>query len=139
MAASFLAAPCALLAQDAPKILLDQPLRAVEYQLGRLTNEELVLVERKDNDVKYRPVYVAILTRKGVPQQFRDEAVTALVTMDKASRSRVLLEALAKVPDRRLRHHGKVDRHAGEPAGRLLAQGARDFRRGARRRVWHHR
>jgi len=98
MAASFLAAPCVLLAQDAPKILLDQPPRAVEYQLGRLTNEEIVLVERKDNDVKYRPVYVAILTRKGVPQQFRDEAVAALVTLDKTSRSRVLLDALAKVP-----------------------------------------
>jgi uncharacterized cupredoxin-like copper-binding protein len=98
LAASFLAAPCALLAQDAPKILLDQPLRAVEYQLGRLTNEELVLVERKDSDVKYRPVYVAILTRKGVPQQSRDEAVTALVTMDKTSRSRVLLDGLAKLP-----------------------------------------
>ena len=98
IAASLLAAPCALLAQDAPKILLDQPLRAVEYQLGRLTNDELVLVERKDSDVKYRPVYVAILTRKGVPQQSRDEAATALVTMDKTSRSRVLLDALAKVP-----------------------------------------
>ena len=43
-------------------------------------------------------MYVAILTRKGVPQQSREEAVTALVTMDKASRSRVLLDALAKVP-----------------------------------------
>ena len=53
-------------AQDAPRILLDQPLRAVEYQLGRLTNDELVAVERKDDDVRYRPVYVALLTRKGV-------------------------------------------------------------------------
>ena len=96
--AGSLLAPCALLAQDAPKVLLDQPLRAVEYQLGRLTNEELVLVERKDTDIKYRPVYVAILTRKGVPQQSRDEAVAALVTLDKASRSRVLLDALAKLP-----------------------------------------
>jgi len=83
---------------QAPKILLDQPLRAVEYQLGRLTNEELVLVERKEDDVRYRPVYFALLTRKGVPAQFRDEALAALVKMDKASRSRVLLEALAKVP-----------------------------------------
>jgi DNA-binding transcriptional ArsR family regulator/plastocyanin len=82
----------------AQKILIDQPLRAVEYQLGRLTNEELVLVERKDDDVRYRPVYMALLTRKGVAAQFRDEAVTALSKMDKATRSRVLLEALSKVP-----------------------------------------
>jgi uncharacterized cupredoxin-like copper-binding protein len=85
-------------AQDATKILIDQPLRAVEYQLGRLTNEELVLVERKEGDVRYRPVYVALLTRKGVPPQFRDEALTALVGLDKTSKSRVLLAALSKVP-----------------------------------------
>ena len=93
-------APQALRADalGADEILLDQPLRAVEYQLGRLTNEELVLVERKEDDVRYRPVYLALLTRKGVAAQFRDESLVALAKMDKASRSRVLLEALAKVP-----------------------------------------
>ncbi len=50
------------------RILLDQPPRAVEYQLGRLTNDELVRVERKDDDVRYRPVYFALLTRKGLPR-----------------------------------------------------------------------
>lgn len=83
---------------SAPRILLDQPLVAVEYQLGRLSDEELVLVERKDGDIKYRPVYFALLTRKGLASQFRDEALAALTKMDKASQSRVLLEALAKVP-----------------------------------------
>ena len=53
------AGPHAHRAQDPPRILLDQPLVAVEYQLGRLTNDELILVERKTDDVKYRPVYVA--------------------------------------------------------------------------------
>ena len=91
-------APRGVAAQDAPRILIDQPVRAVEYQLGRLTNDELTLVERKDDDVRYRPVYVALLTRKGVAAQFRDEALAALDKMDKASRSRVLLDALAKVP-----------------------------------------
>jgi len=86
------------LAQDAPRILIDQPVRAVEYQLGRLTNDELTLVERKDDDVRYRPVYVALLTRKGVAAPFRDEALAALEKIDKASRSRVLLDALIKVP-----------------------------------------
>ena len=85
-------------AQDAPKILIDQPVRAVEYQLGRLSNEELVLVERKEGDARYRPVYFALLTRRGVAPQFRDEALTALVALDKTSRSQVLLEALSKVP-----------------------------------------
>ena len=95
---SLLAAPAIARAQDAPRILLDQPARAVEYQLGRLTNEELILVERKDTDPKYRLVYFALLTRKGMPPQYRDEAIAALVKLDKSSRTRVLLDALAKVP-----------------------------------------
>jgi azurin len=81
-----------------PRILLDQPLRAVEYQLGRLSDEELVLVDRKVDDVRYRPVYLALLTRKGLAPQFRDEALAAIAAMDKTTRSRVLLEALGKVP-----------------------------------------
>jgi azurin len=90
--------PLGDVAQAQTKILIDQPLRAVEYQLGRLSNEELGLVERKADDVRYRPVYFALLTRKGMPAQFRDEAVTALTAMAKASKSGVLLEALTKVP-----------------------------------------
>ena len=85
-------------AQDAPRILLNQPIRAVEYQLDRLSNDELVLVERKGDDVRYRPVYMALLTRKGVAPQFRDESLAALSKMDKSSQSRVLLEALSRVP-----------------------------------------
>ena len=41
---------------------------------------------------------MALLTRKGVAPQFRDESLAALSKMDKASRSRVLLEALSRVP-----------------------------------------
>jgi azurin len=84
--------------QAAPKILLNQPLRAVEYQLRRLTNEELVLVERRTDDPKYRPVYMAILIRNGVAPQFREEALSALVTLDKSTPARVLIEALGRVP-----------------------------------------
>ena len=91
--------PLALgLFQDPPRILLDQPLRAVEYQLGRLTDDELSRIERKDDDVRYRPVYFALLTRKGLPRQFRDEALAALTKLDKSSATPILLEALAKVP-----------------------------------------
>ena len=43
-------------------------------------------------------MYFALLTRRGVAPQFRDEALTALVGLDKTSKSRVLLEALSKVP-----------------------------------------
>ena len=83
---------------DRPHILLDQSLRAVEYQLNRLTNDELSRVERKTDEAKYRPVYVALLTRKGMAKEFRDEAVAALVKMDRATPARVLLDALGRIP-----------------------------------------
>jgi azurin/DNA-binding transcriptional ArsR family regulator len=102
---------------QAPRILLDMPLRAVEYQLQRLTNDELVLVERKDTDVRYRPVYVALLTRRNLPAQFREEALAALTKMDKAGPTQVLLETLAKVP-------AADDLTAGTVVGVLLAQPA---------------
>jgi azurin len=98
--AAFMALPAVALAkagQDAPRILLDQSPRAVEYQLGRLSNDQLVRVERRDTDDKYRPVYAAILTRKGMARPFRAEAVAALVKMGGGSATRVLLDALAKV------------------------------------------
>jgi azurin len=92
------AAALAKAAQDAPRVLLDQSPRAVEYQLARLTNDQLARVERNDGDAKYRPVYFAILTRKGMARPLRDEALTALAKIDRATPVRVLLDALAKVP-----------------------------------------
>jgi azurin len=94
---------CAMLlpavAQDRPpRILYETSPRAVEYQLGRLSNEQLVRVERSDGDIKYRPVYVAILTRRAMARPLRAEALAALVKLDRATPTRVLLAALAKLP-----------------------------------------
>ena len=130
---AILVTPRGVAAQDAPRILIDQPVRAVEYQLGRLTNDELTLVERKDDDVRYRPVYVALLTRKGVAAQFRDEALAALEKIDKASRSRVLLDALTKVPLDDQVTAEKLLRFAPRPTRRDPAQGASDVQRRDRR------
>jgi azurin/DNA-binding transcriptional ArsR family regulator len=81
----------------APKILLDQSPRAVEYQLNRLSNDELIRVDRQANDPKYRLVYYALLTRKGLGREYLDEALAALTKMDKASQTQVILEGLSKV------------------------------------------
>ena len=92
----------ALLAQQPapPKILFESSPRAVEYQLGRLSNAELVLVERKPDDRKYRPVYIALLTRSGIGREYLDEALAALATMDGTPAPRVLLEAAGRIePD----------------------------------------
>jgi DNA-binding transcriptional ArsR family regulator len=100
--------------QDAaPKILLDQSPRAVEYQLSRLTNDELSRVERQPTDAKYRPIYYALLTRKGLARPLRDEALAALVKMDNASQSQVLLQALGKIPS-------DADKEGGDQTGDQL-------------------
>jgi azurin len=110
-------------AQDAPRVLLDQSPRAVEYQLGRLSNDQLVRVERRDTDDKYRPVYAAILTRKGMARPFRAEAVAALVKMGGASATRVLLDALAKVAaDDTQNAGGLLDLLLEQPADTLRPQ-----------------
>jgi len=84
--------------ESAPRILFDTSPRAVEYQLGRLSNEQLVRVERTDSDAKYRPVYLALLTRRAMARPIRAEALAALVKMDGTTPTRVLLAALARVP-----------------------------------------
>ena len=94
---------------DAPKILFTQSPRAVEYQLGRLTNDQLVRVERNESDPKYRPVYYALLTRKGIGREYFDEALGALTKLGKTSATAVLLEGLSRI---------KPDDE--ETAGRLL-------------------
>ena len=81
-----------------PRILYETSLRAVEYQLSRLGNDRLLQVERSDRDAKYRPVHFAILTRKAMPRSVRAEALAALLTIDGTSPTRILLEALSKVP-----------------------------------------
>lgn len=67
-----------------PTIYLDKSPRIVEYQLKRLTNEQLLLVERSTADPKYAPVFHAILTREGMSRAFRDEALAGLVALRKS-------------------------------------------------------
>jgi azurin len=108
---------------DVPRILLDQSPRAVEYQLGRLSNDQLTRVERRDSDPKYRPVYFAMLTRTGMPRPFRDEALAALTKMDRASPLRVLLDALAKVSVEEAQNAGSLlDILLGQPVDTLRQQ-----------------
>jgi azurin/DNA-binding transcriptional ArsR family regulator len=83
--------------EPAPRILLDVSPRAVEYQVNRLSNSELVRVERKPDDVRYRPVYFALLTRRALGREYFDEALAALVKMDRSTHVRVLLDALPKI------------------------------------------
>ncbi|HEY8750751.1 MAG TPA: plastocyanin/azurin family copper-binding protein [Tepidisphaeraceae bacterium] len=92
------AAPfCAAQPQDAaPQVFLDRSPQIVAYQLKRLTNAQLLAVERKTTDAKYKPVYEAILTRKGIDKKFRDESVNALAQLNKSDPVVELLSAIGK-------------------------------------------
>ena len=64
-----------------PRIFLDKSPRVIWYQLNRLNNARLLLVERTLEDPIYAPVYTAILIRGGMSRQDRDEALAALVQL----------------------------------------------------------
>jgi putative heme-binding domain-containing protein len=103
---------------EPPTVFLDKSPRIVQYQLKRLDNQRLLLVERKTNDTKYIPVYAAILSRVGMSPQFREESVEALVKLKESGPATILLEATTELDsqDRDQR------RAARQLAGMLLRQ-----------------
>ena len=107
------AAPVRAAAQDPPiRILLDQSPRAIDYQLARLSDDRLACVERRADDPRYVPVYYALLTRPGLDQQLRDEAMDALTSLERVTRSAVLLNALGRI--------AASDDSAAAPVTRML-------------------
>ncbi len=68
---------------EPPKVYLDKSPRAVAYQLKRLDNARLLLVERGNDDKKYLPVHLAILKRSGMARQNRENALQAIVEIKK--------------------------------------------------------
>lgn len=86
--------------ESAPRIFLDKSPAVIKYQLKRLSNDQLLAVERDSADPKYRPVYQAILVRKGLVREPRHEALAALVKINGSNPVAELLSALAAVePD----------------------------------------
>ncbi len=67
---------------ERPKVFLDKSPKIVEYQLKRLDNSRLLLVEREPTDKKYAPVYRAILLRPGMSRQDREESLGALTKIN---------------------------------------------------------
>jgi azurin len=80
--------PTVVLAQHpttaAPQVFLDKSPKIVQFQLKRLTNPQLLAVPRKTDHPKYKPVYEAILVRKGMERKYREEAANALATLNKS-------------------------------------------------------
>jgi len=61
-----------------PRVFLDKAPKIVKYQLKRLDNTRLLLVERKDDDNKYLLVHEEILKRDGMSRGDRDAALQAI-------------------------------------------------------------
>lgn len=132
LAAALLCLASAAAAQDAPppRILLDQSPRAVDYQLNRLSDAQLLRVERRDDDLRYQPVYMAILLRAGLPRADRADALAALERLSKASPVAVLLEALGRVQ--------VADQRPAEGLVAMIAEQPRDRLRSDRQMALDH-
>jgi putative heme-binding domain-containing protein len=65
-------------AADKPVVFLDKSPVIVKFQLGRLSNEQLLLVDRADSHPKFAPVHEAIVARAGIAAKFKADALAAL-------------------------------------------------------------
>ncbi len=82
---------------EKPVIFLDKSPVIVKFQLARLSNEQLLLVEREPSHPRFAPVYEAILSRAKMPAKFRAEAVTALAKIRKTDEPAEILAALGRL------------------------------------------
>ncbi len=78
-----------------PKVFLDKNPRIVKYQLKRLSNARLLLVERSDDDPKYLLVHQEILGREGIAKGDLDDAVQAIANINDTD---PVTELLALIP-----------------------------------------
>ncbi len=85
-----------------PKLFLDKSPKVIEYQLKRLSNEELLLAERNADDAKFIPVYAAIVSRAGMPAGERRSAAEALAKLKSTSIVKELIGAMSRCPATRL-------------------------------------
>ena len=98
-----------------PKVFLDKSPRVVAYQLQRLDNRRLLMVDRKTDDKKYIPVYQAILTRVGMSPEFREEALAGLAALQNSNPITILLDAIGSIDA-----NDPAQRSAADPLAKML-------------------
>ncbi|MDA1231587.1 MAG: hypothetical protein O2856_12495, partial [Planctomycetota bacterium] len=82
---------------ERPTVYLDKSPKIVEYQLKRLDNARLLLVETETDDPKYIPVFKAVLVRSGLSRKNRDEAIAGIVAINKSDAATELLSAIGSL------------------------------------------
>jgi putative heme-binding domain-containing protein len=83
---------------EKPKLFLDKSPAIVKYQLGRLSNDQLLLADRETSHPKFIPLWEALLGRPGMAAKFRLEAAEALAKLNKSDAPTELLAAIKRAP-----------------------------------------
>lgn len=81
---------------EKPVLFLDKSPVIVKYQLGRLSNDQLLLADRETTHPKFTPLWEAILGRPGMAVKFRVEAAEALAKLNKSDVPTELLAGLKR-------------------------------------------
>lgn len=83
---------------EKPVVFLDKSPVIVKYQLGRLSNDQLLLVDRATTHPKFILLWEAILGRPGMASKLRGEAAGALATLNKSDVPTELLAGIKRAP-----------------------------------------
>ncbi len=94
---------------EAPKVFLDKSPKVVEYQLKRLSNSQLLMIELATDQPKYVPVFAAIAARPGMSADQRESAVKSLAKLNSQSVPQAVFDLLGKLIDTD-REHQRVAR-----------------------------
>jgi len=81
---------------EKPILFLDKSPVIVKYQLGRLSNDQLLLAEREATHPKFIPLWESILGRPGMAAKFRIEAAEALTKLNKTDVPTELLAGIKR-------------------------------------------
>lgn len=82
---------------EPPKVFLDKSAKIVEYQLKRLSNAQLLMIEVATDHPKYVPVFAAIAARPGMSAEQRETAVQGLAKISGKSIAEAVVEQLEKL------------------------------------------
>ena len=81
---------------EKPILFLDKSPVIVKYQLGRLSNDQLLLADRETTHPKFIPLWEAIMGRPGIAVKFRTEAADALAKLNKSDVPTELLAGIKR-------------------------------------------
>ena len=81
---------------EKPVVFLDKSPVIVKYQLGRLSNDQLLLVDRETSHPKFILLWEAILGRPGLAAKIRSEAAVALAVLNKSDVPTELLAGIKR-------------------------------------------